>query len=265
MQKWFFVPHLLELLARGAFFRRLFFFLFRAGAVLTAVVGVGLCAGVLTLALRLPAAGVIGGFLFIAFLAVAFYAAAHIYWLRAEDVRLLPDAEFTMIPIVSVMLRTGGEVLAVLFAVVSVGACILLWFAGDQAGAVLEGIPASPLAMLLGRGGNPFLEGLFVLAGGVIYALVLLAAFYFAAEAVLVLAQIARNTGLTALHTGGEGVAAFAPRTRINPAAPPATPPRDSKTARAAATTNCSTCGTFNSAGAAFCENCGNPLALITA
>ena len=99
MNRFFFVPSVLQLFSGGTFFRKLFFYFFRASAALTALVGLVLCAGLLKIVINLPAVGVIGGFIFMALTIVAFYAAAHIYWIRAEDIRHLSETKFTMIPI----------------------------------------------------------------------------------------------------------------------------------------------------------------------
>ncbi len=60
MTPWLFVPQLLTLFSQGTFFRKLFFYLFRVTAVLSALMGLVLCAGILTAALRLPGIALIG-------------------------------------------------------------------------------------------------------------------------------------------------------------------------------------------------------------
>ena len=249
-----FVPYILQLLSRGTFFRKMFFYFFRASAVLTALVGLVICAGLIKTVLNLPAIGVIGGLIFIALTVVAFYAAAHIYWVRAGDIQHLVDAKFTMIPIYAIMVRTVGEVLASFIAVMSVGGFILFLFAPQEAGGMLSGIlPMGPLSMMMGRGGNSFVEALVVLIGGSIYAVLLLAVFYLVAEFVAALAEIAISTGVTASNTTRMLSAAGPPLTvasSVPAAAIPVIP------------TNrvCGSCGTANPLGASFCENCGKSL-----
>ena len=201
MTKFFFVPYVLRLLSQGTFFRKLFFYLLRASAVITALVGLVVCAGLLKTVLNLPAVGVIGGFVFIALALVAFYSAAHIYWIRAGDIDQLSDAKFTMIPISAIMVRTLGEVLAAFIAVMSIGGFILFLFAPQEAGGMLA--PMLPMGALsaMDRGGNSFVEALVVLVAGTMYAVLLLACFYLASEFISALAQIAINTGITAANT----------------------------------------------------------------
>ena len=254
MTKFFFVPYILGLLSQGTFFRKLFFYLFRVAAVISALLGLVICAGLLKTVLNLPAVGVIGGFVFIALTIVAFYAVAHIYWTRAGDIQKLADAKFTMIPIYAIMIRTVGEVLASFIAVMSVGGFILFLFAPQEAGGMLSGIlPMGPLSMMMERGGNSFIEALVVLVGGAIYAVLLLAVFYLIAEFISALAEIAISTGITASNTS----LMLSPTAAALPV--PAPVPVASVPIRP---TNkvCGSCGTPNPLGSTFCENCGKPL-----
>jgi hypothetical protein len=253
MTQFFFVPYILGLLSQGIFFRRIFFYFLRAAAVLTAIVGLVVCAGLLKTVLNLPAVGVIGGFVFIGLVIVAFYAVAHIYWTRAGDIRDLADAKFTMIPIYAIMVRTLGEVLASFVAVVSAGGFILFLFAGEQASNILSQVmPINP-ASGLQQQGNSFIEALGVLVAGAILAILLLAAFYLAAEFISALAEIAISTGTTASNTS----AMLAPAGLAIPAAKPVPAPIVSAKP---ANKVCGACAAINPLGAAFCENCGKPL-----
>ena len=259
MTPWLFVPQLLTLLSHGTFFRKLFFYLFRVTAVISALMGLVICAGILTAALRLPGIALIGAFLFIAFAAVAFYAAAHIYWLRAVDIRNLPDGPLTMTPIVAIMLRTVGEVFAVVISVLSIGLFVLFLLAGQEAGTIASEVPGIPRG--LAGGGNPFLAGLIIMAFGIILAMVQLAYFYLLAELVGVLAQIAGNTALTAANTSLMAALAV-PGPVVTPAGAAATRPTSPAPFQrpASGVRRCLPCGTENPASAVFCENCGAAL-----
>ena len=269
MTKFLFVPYLLRLLSQGTFFRKLFFYFFRVGAGLFALLGLVACAGLLRTVLNLPAVGVIGGFVFIALLAVAFYAVAHIFWTRADDIKRLSDAKFTMIPIYSIMVKTIGEVLAAFVAVLSIGGFILFLFAPREAGGMLgQFLPLGPLGNIFEQsGGNSFLTALLVLLGGAVYAVLLLAIFYLAGEFVSAIAEIAISTGLTATYTaqlaGVAGGAAAPPVAFSTQAATTSPTPLRAVPQEAAprsAERICGTCGAANPAGAAFCENCGSRL-----
>jgi hypothetical protein len=252
MSKFFFVPYILGLLSQGVFFRKLFFYFFRAAAVLAALAGLVVFAGFLRIVLNLPAVGVIGGFVFLALVIIAFYAVAHIYWTRADDIRKLADAKFTMIPIYAIMVRTVGEVLAAFIAVISVGGFILFLFAPQEAGGMLSGmLPMGPLSMME-RGGNSFIEALVVLIGGSIYAVLLLAGSYLVAEFIAAIAEIAINTGITASSTSFLLASVRPPAPAAMPAsiAYPSTP----------GIKVCGSCGGTNPSGAMFCEHCGRPL-----
>jgi hypothetical protein len=254
MAKWLFVPYILELLSRGTFFRTLFFYFFRACAVIAALVGLVVCAGLLRPVLNLPAIGVIGGFVFIALTAVAFYAVAHIYWIRSSDIQQLASAKFTLIPIFAILVRTLGEVLATFITVVSVGGFIILLFAGEEAGGILSQVmPINPLSTGMERGGSSFIGALLVLVGGAICAVLLLASFYLTAEFISALAEIAISTGLTAANTSPLLASYAAPGAHAAPTPAAAAP-------RVPASKRCGFCGSVNPPGAAFCENCGKPI-----
>jgi len=254
MNRFFFVPSVLQLFSGGTFFRKLFFYFFRASAALTALVGLVLCAGLLKIVINLPAVGVIGGFIFMALTIVAFYAAAHIYWIRAEDIRHLSETKFTMIPICATMVRTVGEVLACFLAVMSVGGCILLLFAPQEAGGMLSGVlPMGPLSMLTEHGGNSFIEALIILVGGSLYAVLLLALFYLLAEFISALAEIAINTGATASNTALKLLCPGMPLPIANPMPMASASVKPSNRL-------CGSCKTPNPVGSVFCENCGKSL-----
>jgi hypothetical protein len=252
MNKFLFVPLVLQMLSQGTFFRKIFFYFFRAAAVLTAIVGLVVCAGLLKTILNLPAAGVIGGFVFIALLILAFYAASHIYWIRAGNIQDLADAKFTMIPIYAIMVRTVGEVLASFIAVISVGGFVLFLFAGEEAAGIVSNfLPMGPFASGMERGGNSFIEALVVLVVGAIYAILLLAVFYLVAEFISAIAEIAISTGISAANTGLMLASAGVPTPFPSPLPARASAPHASI---------CEVCRAINPPGAAFCENCGKPL-----
>jgi hypothetical protein len=254
MAKWLFVPYILELLSRGTFFRTLFFYFLRACAVILALVGLVVCAGLLRPVLNLPAVGVIGGFIFIALTAVAFYAGAHIYWIRSSDIAQLSSAKFTLIPIAAILVRTLGEVLASFIAVVSVGGFIILLFAGEEAAGILASVlPMGPLSSGFERGGNSFVGALVVLVGGAIWAVLLLALFYLTAEFLSALAEIAISTGITASNTSPQLHAVGGPNVHAVPTPASAVP-------HVATHPRCAACGSTNPRGASFCENCGKPM-----
>jgi len=217
MAQWLFVPRLLQMFSQGLFFRKTFFFLMRLGAVLCALGGLVAFCGLWAIVSNLYPIEITGLILFQLFLVVAVYASFHIYWLRADDIKMLPEAKFIMLPIVSVLLRTTGEVFATVGSIMSVGLCVFYWFTVAAATAILNRSMAMPLfSSLMDATSNPFLGGIFLLFGGLIYSFLILAFFYVASEMVLVLAQIAINTGIMASAVTNQGSALpVAPSTHL--------------------------------------------------
>lgn len=132
---------------------------------------------------------VAGGVVFLVTAFVAIYLVVHILWIRARQVAGLSHAEFTVIPITSVFLRTVGEAISAAVAVVGgVGVGLMTMLAGPPLGGHMrEGIP-----FLEGWQGN-LLVGATVLTAGILAAIVVLALFYFIAEAMVVAVAIAKH------------------------------------------------------------------------
>lgn len=135
---------------------------------------------------------VIGGILFLAAALVAIYLVTHILVIRARHVESLPHEEFTVIPIAALMVRTLGEVVAsVLAVVVGIGAGLMTVFSGLPAGA------AGVAGPLLGGAQGGFLLGLGLVLAGLLAAVVVLAVFYLFAEAMVVAVAIAKHGART--------------------------------------------------------------------
>jgi hypothetical protein len=247
MSQWLFVPRLLQMFSQGSFFRNTFFYLMRLGAVLCALGGLIVFCGLWTVVSNLSPVEIAGLVLFQLFLVVAVYAAFHIYWLRANDIRLLPEAKFIMLPIVSILLRTAGEAFATVGSILSLGLCIFYWFTGAAAATVLSrSMAISPFSPLMDVTANPFLGGIVLLLCGLIYSFLVLAFFYVLAEMVLVLAQIAINTGIMASAVTNRGSA-------VPVAVSSHLPSNDTVKV-------CPHCGAATSDGLAFCDQCGHAL-----
>jgi len=113
-----------------------------------------------------------------------------VFFYRAACIRNLPKSPFTVIPIFSIMLRTAGEVYAILASAVGISGCLFLWISRQN-----------PLYYLLGfRGWLPSVSAEGTFLGGLVFgltlllvALVVLILSYFLAESIVVLADIATN------------------------------------------------------------------------
>lgn len=209
MSKFFFYP-VLDALNDGKVIRNSLAVVLRIQGVLVLLVGVYLLIEILKFAFHLPTEGTIGGLLFAAVLIGAILAVAQIHWYRARSVAALGDSLFTVIPIVSILCRLAGEVYATILASVGVGGCLFIWFAGF-----------SPLALLAGLGGllpstssgSGFLGGLTFLAYLCVIAIMALVFFYFLAEAIVVVVDIAVHIRVLVKQTAPGGAPPPAPTT----------------------------------------------------
>jgi hypothetical protein len=181
-----------------------------------------------------------GGLLFGLIFLAAVLAVGQIFWYRADSVRDLEEAPFTVIPIVSILFRAAGEGYATLGASAAVGGCLFMWFAR-----------AYPYVLLGELGGwlpstrsePTFLGGLSFLGYVGLVSFLVLIFFYFMAESIVVMADIAVHVRLLV----GQGPEGAAPA----PVAPPPMP---------AAAPRCPRCFAELEPGTRFCSTCGNPI-----
>jgi hypothetical protein len=192
---------------------------------------------------QVPTEAAAGGLLFGLIFLAAVLAVGQIFWYRADSVRDLGDSPFTAIPVVSILFRAAGEVYATLGASVAVGGCLFIWFARAYPYVLMRGlgdVMPSTSANLTFLGGLAFLGYV-----GLISFLALIF-FYFLAESIVVMADIAVHVRLLA----GPGPASAPPVP-----APVAAPPMP------VAAPRCPRCSAELEPGTQFCGTCGNPIA----
>jgi hypothetical protein len=194
LEKYFFMTAVLQLISQGSFFRKAFAVVLRVLAAVVILAGFLGWISVWRVVSRASFEEVVGVVIFQLLFVVAIYMVAHTIFIRATDIAELPDADFTVIPIVSISLKLFGEVYACFAAIVSVAGGILMWFIGSSASYLLRG--SAHLFPNLG-GGVGFLGGLLFIAGGLLAAFFALVFFYFLSEAVVVLVDIAKNIKIT--------------------------------------------------------------------
>lgn len=188
---------ILNALSKGSVFRTAFMVIIGLLALVTAIGGLYIFIVTWGQVDDARGWGVLGIILFQFFFIFAIYAVVHILILRAWDVYLLPDAEFTVIPIVSMLIKLFGELFAVILTIFSIAAGILIWMVGSGGLRYIQrnlgmGDFLHPLF-----GGGSFLYGVGVILGGILYAFVVLILTYFIAETIVVMVSIARNTART--------------------------------------------------------------------
>jgi len=179
----------LSALEAGKIIRMAVALLLRLDSVIALLIGVYVVVQTLKLGFSLPTMGTIGGILAAILLGAAFFAVCQILLYRAASVSRLGESPFTVIPVVSILLRATGEVYATLLATSGIAGCLFTWLSGLSPDQVVS--PFMPPLEIPTE--NTFLLGLFFMTGSVLVAFGFLILFYFLAEAVFVIADIARN------------------------------------------------------------------------
>lgn len=186
-----FMSRLIEYVSHGMLFRRIVAgFLIACGAL--AAIG-GVAAGVVGLIgyIQFGGLAIFGGLIAMLFMFVAAYMWAHTYFIRARSVRDIPEGEYTVIPIMSVLLKMTGELAFVSLLSAGVQGTLATWFMG-----------ANPMEALRGYGGyggygmtagEGFIVGVIFLLGATILGFVALLVYYLLSELVVILADIARD------------------------------------------------------------------------
>jgi len=194
MEKYLFMKPVLQLISQGDFFRKAFAMFLRALAVVTVIAGLVVWVMVWKSLSGATVLLVLGIIIFQILFVIAIYMVVHALLIRADDITKLPNADYTVIPIVSVALKLCGEVYACFMAVISLAGGILIWFIGGNA---FYFIRRSTVFMPGYGSGSDFLGGLIFIVGGWLIAFLVLVIFYFLAETVVVMADIAKNTKIT--------------------------------------------------------------------
>ncbi|MGD0870570.1 MAG: hypothetical protein ABSB88_13515 [Bryobacteraceae bacterium] len=209
MSRFFFYP-VLDALNDGKVIRNSLSVALKVMGVLSLLAGAYLLIEILKMVFQLPTDGTIGGLLFAVIFVATVLAIAQIFWYRAGSVAALGDSPFTVIPIVSILLRLAGEVYATLGVSVGVGSCLFIWFATNN-----------PLGLVPGLGGflpstspgTGFLGGLSFLIYLSVASLMALVFFYFLAEASYVMIDVARHVRLLVKQGAPSGKAPVVPET----------------------------------------------------
>ena len=206
----FFFRPILKALDQGNIIRTIVVFVLRALAVLSILGGLFMLIEILKVSFQLPTQGTIGGLLLAIIFVAAIASVFQIFLYRAESVRDLGKSPFTVIPIFSILFRTFGETNATFGVAAGVGGCLFIWLSGMSPARFLPGIGD----LLPSASGGTFLEGILFLVWSALVSFVFLVGFYFLAEAVVVVVDIARNVrllvqqGETASEKGPKSIAA---------------------------------------------------------
>jgi len=190
MEKYFFMGAVLEKISQGQFFRKAYAVTLQILAALIAIAALVSWITVWKSISAFSAEAIVGIIIFQLLFVIAVYVVIHIILIRAGNINALPDSDYTVIPIVSITLKLIGEIYASFITVISVAGGILSWFIGSGAFYMVK----RPSLLIPSYGsGEGFWGGLVFMAGGLFSAIVGLVLFYFLAELVVVLVDIARN------------------------------------------------------------------------
>jgi hypothetical protein len=194
MEKYLFMKPVLQLISVGHFFRKAFAVFLQILAVVIAIVGLVKWVGIWKSIVGQDTSLILGIIIFQLFFVIAVYMVVHTIFIRAGDIAALPDADYTVIPIVSISLKLCGEIYACFSAVVAIAGGILIWFVGGNA---FYFIQKSGIFMSGFGYGSDFLGGLAFIVGGWLVSFIVLVVFYFFAEMVVVITDIAKNAKIT--------------------------------------------------------------------
>ncbi len=192
MERYLFFGRVLDALGQGDVFRSWFSRIIRILAAGTALAGIVVLFRAWQFTSRQQASGIIGGMVFMLFLAAGIYMVVHAAFIRAGHIASLPDGEFTVIPVSAVFSLLAGESYAAFCASVSLGGGILIWFIRGDAFTLLREVSAFVPAF----GGTDFLAGILFMIRGLFRAALALAGGYLASELLLVFGRMGeKNPG----------------------------------------------------------------------
>lgn len=191
MEKYLFIKPLLQSISEGKFFRKTVAIALRVLAIAIAFASLVGWIVKWQFVFSLPVTGIIGGIIFQLLMVVTAYMVIHIILIRAGNIERLPEAEYTVIPIVALCLKLLGEIYASFLAVTAVAGGLYIWMTGRNAGKDLLGMIA-PLAPTVSD--LSFIGGVKFILSGATMAFITLLASYFLSEMVIIMVDIARNT-----------------------------------------------------------------------
>jgi hypothetical protein len=183
---YFFYYPVLRGLERGGVIRTCVVWGLRIGAGAVILGGLLSAFGILSTAQSLGGAGMLGAVLLAVILLVTSLCVAQVCWYRSGSVEALRESDYTLIPITSILFRTGAECGVTGFAGLAVGTCLFLWFSPGGVGGL--GTLPLPVSLPVTSG---FLGGILALLYFGLLALSSLIGGYFAAEWIGVLVDIA--------------------------------------------------------------------------
>lgn len=188
--KFYQVEPFVDSLSQGPKLRKILALALRVLAVMAACTGLFFFLGILGQIVSVVRTDVLQAFglLFaLAIVVAVFFVAVKILLFRAKCLLIQTETEYPMATIASLMLKTIGELLALLAGGSGLYAGILIWFGGGVA--IPSLIPSFIHALIFTA--SSFIQGLILIIASQVYALMLLIFFYLLAELLHMLRRIA--------------------------------------------------------------------------
>lgn len=196
VNSYLFFGHVIDTLAQGSAFRGYFARFLRVSTVVIVFAGLVALLDAWKFVSRQEASGILGGLAYMVCLVAGVYMVAHAVILRAGHIASLPDGEFTLIPLCSVLSLLAGEAYAAFSASVSLGGGLLIWFTRGDAYHLLRDVSWFVPA----PGGTDFLAGILFMIRGLVRAALVLTGGYLVSELLLVAARIGEKPPGTAAN-----------------------------------------------------------------
>ncbi len=194
MTRYFFMPAVLRFIGDGGLFARIVGVTLRICALLVALLWAVSWFSGWVLIFHVGGLAVFAGLLAQLVNIVIGYMVVHTIWIRAADVEALKGSEFIVTPILSALVRLGGEVVACILAGTGAQLAVVALFSERLLRKLAPDFLAQGVFYLPGVGG--FLWAILLGLGGAIAAVFCLLLFYLMAEWLVAVVDVARNTGI---------------------------------------------------------------------
>lgn len=186
MNRYFFMRPLLTRLESAGFLHRLVSLTLRVTASLVILFSMVAFFKVGRVIFGLPPTGIPGGIFFQLCFLLAIYCVVHAMLLRARDIDNLDKEAYSIFPVLTLLLKLVGEVVAFFIALIAIGGGVYVWFTGKSVATVMN-----PMAQFLPAFGEAtFMGGIEFMVGGVLAAIVILIVMYALSETIGILSRL---------------------------------------------------------------------------
>lgn len=180
MEKILFMRSVLNLLAQDRFLCHAVAIALRVAAVLLVLLSLTTFFMAGRLIFDLPPNGILGGVFFEVFFVLAVYVAAHVLFIRGQQIKELPAGPFVALRLAPLLVRGLGEAYAGFVGLIAIGGGTFVWFTNLSLNKVLSPVVA-PLFPSVGDDAT-FVGGIGFMLSGVAAACAIVLAAYMLAE-----------------------------------------------------------------------------------